>query len=49
MLAKKVGVSIDIVHTIKVVDAKKMVKPHYETTTNLYLCDMLEFSSLESF
>jgi len=49
MLAKKIGVSINIVHTIKIVDVGKMVKPHYETTINLYLCDMLEFSLLKSF
>jgi hypothetical protein len=49
MLAKNVGVSIDIIHTIKAMDAGKMVKPHYETTNNLYLCNMLEFSSSKSF
>jgi predicted urease superfamily metal-dependent hydrolase len=49
MLAKKVDVSTNIVYTIKAMDVGKMVKPHYETTSNLYLCNMLEFSSLESF
>jgi len=49
MLARKVGVSTYIVYTIKAMDVGKMVNPHYETTTNLYFCNMLEFSSLESF
>jgi hypothetical protein len=49
MLAKNIGVITYIVHTIRAMDARKMVNPHYETTTNLYFCNMLEFSLLESF
>jgi hypothetical protein len=49
MLAKGVVTSIGITCTIIATNARKMVKLHNETTINLYLCDMLEFSSLTSF
>ncbi len=49
MLAKKIGVSTYIVHTIKAMDARNMVNPHYETTSNLYFCNMLEFPFSKSF
>jgi hypothetical protein len=37
MVARRVVATTDITHTIRAIDARKMVKPQYEATINLSL------------